>query len=121
MIERRAKFRDSIIPDSSIKLLELCLTDEDNEIFMASTQRYSMNLNFRSDWALQDIISEKLKKHQPKQEILPLVLRKRKLCKNIITTEKPTLKTQKIEELFEGGKAPIMMRKFLLYQQTRTG
>ena len=121
MIERRAKIRTSIIPDSSVKLLELCLSDEENGIFIPTTQRKTSNIEFRGDWALQNVITERIQKSYSQPNIQPLVLRKRELLKSKKQIKKSTEETQKIEEIFKQGNVPIMMRKFLLYQQIRAG
>lgn len=81
-MERKSKMyfesnvRKEIIPDVQMKMLELCLSDDENGIFMPSTKRKSQVSDFRADWALKDIISERIKNSQ---RPLPLALRKKKL------------------------------------------
>lgn len=97
MVKFGAQIRDSIIPDSSVKLMALCLSDDDNELFLPSTQRKSKDIEFRGDWALQEIIQERIKSEQER------------------------IKHDKIEDIFSNGPAPIILRKLLLYKQARAG
>ena len=120
MLNGRLKIRDSVIPDVSVRLLELCLSNDENGIFIPSTQRSSKKLDFRGDWALQEIINERIKKEHT-QVAIPLVLRKRELYKKINSNTSNEQKSQKIEELLSSGKTPITLRKLLLYKQSRAG
>lgn len=97
MINLRAQIRESIIPDSSVKLMALCLSEEENEIFMPATRRKSRELEYRGDWALQEIISER------------------------IARDKARTNRDKIEKLVNNGPTPIVLRKLLLYKQARAG
>ena len=97
MVRFGIEVRASIIPDSSVKLMALCLSDDDNEIFMPSTHRQAKELEFRADWALQEIIKERIKR------------------------ETERIRQDKIEYIFCNGPVPIILRKLLLYNQARAG
>ena len=61
MLSLENNIRKEIIPDVQTKILELCLSDDENGLFIQSTKRKSQVLEFRADWALKDIISERIK------------------------------------------------------------
>lgn len=108
--------RKSVIPDIQVKLLKLCLNEDENGIIMPITERDSHNLDFRADCVLQEVIIGKIKQ---KQENLPLVIRKRRLYEDTLKKEKEERLKQNFEKLLDTKTVPIKMRKYLLYQEIR--
>ena len=118
MQEDSMHIRKSIIPDSSVKLLELCLSDDANEFWMPTTQRSTKTMEYRSDVTLKELITQKI---QSQNQALTSQQRKKVFTKNAIRdalVEKDMISFCKI---FPIGLAPITMRKHLLYQQSRAG
>lgn len=118
MRSKSAILRKTIIPDIQVKLLDLCLSDNENGILIPITKRESKNIEFRADWALQDVITSRIKQ---KQECLPLVIRKRQLYEEAIRKNKEEKLKHGLKQLFEFTNVPIIMRKYLLYQQAGAG
>ncbi len=116
MIRRGAQIRECIIPDISVKILNLCLSDDENGILMPITQRKSKTMDFRADWALQSVIKERIE-----NKTLPLVLRKKQLYENRKKLDDLEKKSNGLEDLLQTGCAPFLLRKHLLYQQCRAG
>lgn len=115
MLRVRGTIRESVIPDIQVKILALCLDDNENGILLSSTQRVSKSMDFRADWALRDIITTKI---QNQQKAIPLTLRKKMLYDN---TLKETKSLSIIEKLSDYEILPINMRKLLLYKDCRAG
>ncbi len=118
MSTENIKIRKSIIPDIHVKLLDLCLSEDENGILMPITKRDSKSMDFRMDWALQDVITSRIKQ---KTECIPLVIRKRQLYEEAIKKDKEEKLKHNLELLFESKNVPITKRKYLLYQQARAG
>ena len=116
MLKRKTRIREAIIPDISVKLLNLCLGEDENGILMPITQRKTKDMDFRADWALQNVIKERIEK-----KALPLVLRKKQLYENSIICLEIEKKQPSLDYLFKNGPAPIMMRKHLLNLNSRAG
>ena len=116
MIRCRTQIRDAIIPDASVRLLSLCLSDDENGIVVPITQRKSKCLDFRAYWALQSVIKERIE-----NKAIPLVLRKRQLYENATKKEPESNSKLYVNELLALNAVPIFMRKHLLYQDCRAG
>lgn len=112
----KTAIRESVIPDIQVRLLKLCLNEDENGIILPITKRDSHNMVFRADWVLQEVISDKIKQ---KQENIPLVIRKRRLYEDALKKEKEERLKQNFEKLLGTKTVPIKMRKYLLYQEIR--
>lgn len=118
MPKRCLHIRDSVIPDLSVKLLNLCLSTNENEILIPQTQRENCDLNFQADITLKEIITQKINNES---KGLPLALRKKKLYEKIILESKKEKKENDFEDIFTLEVVPITMRKHLLCRQCRAG
>lgn len=118
MRSKNTILRKSVIPDIQVKLLDLCLNDDENGILMPITKRESKNIEFRADWALQDVITSRIKQ---KYECVPLVIRKRQLYEESVKKDEEEKLKHSLEQLFEFKNVPITKRKYLLYQRARAG
>ncbi len=117
MHERSRHIRNFIVPDISVKLLDLCLSSDENGILMPPIHRRTKMIDYRADVTLKEMIEQKLK---DKELMLPLTLRKRKLYE-ISVCKKKNCSENKLEEMFSSGVVPITMRKHLLCKQCRAG
>lgn len=106
--------RRPIVPDISVKLLDLCLSPDESGILMPPVQRRSKMLEYCADLTLKELISQRLK---DKEAAVPLVMRKR----NLYEKSKAAEKEEPLEEVFFSKVAPITMRKHLLHKQCRAG
>ena len=115
MISNGVKIRDAIIPDIQVKLLALCLSDDENGI-LTSTQRKANSLDFQADIALRDLINQRINNNS---KALPLVMRKRQLYEKRIKESKE--ENDIIKRLEDFTTVPLMLRKHLLYKESRAG
>ena len=76
MLEQTLHIRRSIVPDTSVRILDICLASDENEILMQPISRSAKMLDFRADVTLKDMISQKI---YNKEFAIPINLRKRKL------------------------------------------
>lgn len=111
----KEQIRSSIIPDASVKLLDLYFDIEEQEIFAPTTQRKEKSEDTEKS-ILQEIIQDRI---DDEIKHLPLVLRKRKLYENAIINN--SIKPEEIElaRIASNGIVPIMLRKYLLLKQAR--
>lgn len=117
MMSRGIHIRESVIPDISVKLLDLYLSEDENEFYLPRTQRVKGGLEYGADLVLQTHIKKCIEKDC--SQTLPLVLRKKQLLEKISKTKEQPAESKKIEDLFTDKKVPIIMRKYLLYQHSR--
>ena len=106
--------RKSIIPDISVKFLDLCLSADENGILMPPLHRESKMMEYRADIALKELISQKLRS---RELAIPLAMRKRQLYMN----SRNSKSSGDLDDLFVSGTVPIFMRKHLLCRQSRAG
>ena len=115
MLRTKGLIRKSVVPDIQVKILELCLSDEENGLLMPSTKRHSNSIDFRADWALKEIISSKI---ENQKKGVPLVLRKKQLYDKSINHNKIS---DIYDRIYNIRILPITIRKHLLYKDCRAG
>ena len=110
--------RKEVIPNAQIKLLDLCVEQDVDQILMPPTQRKSNTVEFRADWALKDVIKQRIEFNK---DVLPLVLRKRKIYEKSLMQFKNKIETSDYSVFAESDFVPITLRKHLLYLKSRAG
>ena len=112
----RARYiRSAVIPDMQVRLLNLCLNDDENGMQAYVTYRESTSINWHSDSILQEIISDRISN---KATLLPIAQRKRKIYEDAVKQ-----KEQEADNFWKTvnnlGAMPITVRKYLLCQQSK--
>lgn len=118
MLPIETRIRESVIPDLSVKMLNLCLEDEEISVLFPPTSRATRTMEYRADVTLKELISEKIK---DSSNALPLSLRKKKLYQKTTEEIQNQVAASVIENLRSLQVVPIMMRKHTLYEQCRAG
>ncbi len=117
MPAKEESVRKMIIPDISVKILDLCLSDGENGISAVTTQRESGVSDYRCDSVLQEVISLRITEGY---KALPLTLRKRKIYEDTLKEQKELLQNC-IDNMLQNGIAPIILRKHLLCKHSMAG
>ena len=118
MQEQSAHIRESVIPDISVKLLNLCLGPDENGVLMPPTHRTARSLEYRADVTLKEMIAQRL---CDKKEALSLAIKKRKIYEITENNPEDLNKSNDFDKLFSLGVVPINLRKHMLYHQCRAG
>ncbi len=116
MKNKSRQIRKSVIPDDSVKILELCLSTEENGIVLFSSRQKVSDNEYSTDSLLKNLIAAKIKE---KVGSLPLTLRK------VLIYEKA--KKEQISENIDDcllvfnqfNKMSIVMRKYLRCMQLK--
>ena len=91
---RKFKFRESIVPDLSVKILDLCLNSDENGIAAPSTRRRAYSFEYGADQILKEVISKRIENHA---KPVPLSQRKRSIYEQALKENtKKELKKVKI-------------------------
>ena len=98
MLIAKGKIRTNVIPDIQVKILALCLNENENGIIPRINNETNL-LDYRADQVFQETIKNKIEKQ-----------------KNIITLE---LKKSLVNKLSDFEVLPITMRKHLLCKESR--
>ena len=114
MREQKPIIRDMVIPDIQVKILKLCLGEDENGIVTSRAPSKIPIETHRTDIALKEIISRKIREHE---ENISLDLKK----KAIYDVSANDIFNDKLNMLFPSDVVPITMRKHLLYVRTRAG
>lgn len=117
MLRLRGLIRDNVVPDIQVKMLKLCLSDDENGIVIPTSRLYN-NLEYRNDYVFREILADRI---NAKQTLLPLTIRKIKIYTNTLKELEVANLIEKIENMSTNGQVPITMRKYLLYNQCRAG
>lgn len=116
MQEDHLHTRKIVVPDASVKLLDLCLGSDENGILMPTANKRTKNIEYGKDCALKDLIAQRLNNHQ---KSTPLNIRKKEIYDECLEESEECSKNKNLEEFFTDGVVPIVLRKYLLHQQYR--
>ncbi len=110
----RRSIRASVIPDDSVKILDLCLTSEENGIVISVSRSKNDEVNFFADSALKNLIATKIADNNFQ---IPLTMRKRLMYER---AKKANISKKIVDEFLNFcnyNKISIIMRKYLSCMQ----
>ena len=113
MLRAKGCIRESVIPDIQVKILKLCLHDNENGVLTPSIDLTTRTPEYRTNLILQEVIKSKIEKQK---KAIPITLRKKYLYQNSLKNHTKNILTEKFSQY---QIVPITMRKHILYQECR--
>ena len=105
MYNKFSNFRSNIIPSDSVKILSLCLGDDENGILLDKPRLNTNRLEYNQDSILSNMIAQKIQQQKNKVE--------KRLKPKVYYNEEQNLSLEKIPF---NHHVPITLRKHLLYK-----
>ena len=105
MLNKFSNFRTNIIPSDSVKILSLCLDDDENGILPDEPRLNTNRLEYNRDSILSDMIAQKIQQQKNKVE--------KRLKAKVYYNEELNLS---LEKMHLSRYVPINLRKHFLYK-----